>query len=128
MIFPSRHISVLIWKPGNNSSFDSLMETMRILAEDTSDPPNQRAAFNLLSRCVAVWAQPNPTPPAANGNSNHNHLNDMGIPGFERFIYERLVPTAFGVPSLPNLNLKDGQVTVVSHPQYLFELNLNESR
>ncbi|KAJ3865292.1 armadillo-type protein [Lentinula novae-zelandiae] len=114
--------------PRNNSSFDSLMETMRILAEDTSDPPNQRAAFNLLSRCVAVWAQPNPTPPAANGNSNHNPLNDMGIPGFERFIYERLVPTAFGVPSLANLNLKDGQVTVVLHEIANFLQTVSKTR
>ena len=30
-----------------------------------------------------------------------------------RYIYERLIPTAFGVPSLPNLSLRDGQVTVV---------------
>ncbi|KAJ4477161.1 armadillo-type protein [Lentinula aciculospora] len=101
--------------PRNNTSFDSLIETMRILAEDTSDPPNQRAAFNFLSRCVVVWTQPNPTSPTTNGNSNHNPLNDMGIPGFERYVYEQLVPTAFGVPSLPNLNLKDGQVTVVLH-------------
>ncbi|KAE9407804.1 KapM protein [Gymnopus androsaceus JB14] len=101
--------------PRNNASFDSLMETMRVLAEDVSDPPNQKAAFNFLTRCVPVWARPNPEPPAANGNSNHNPLNEMGLPGFERYIYERLVPTAFGVPSLPNLNLRDGQVTVVLH-------------
>ncbi|KIK63100.1 hypothetical protein GYMLUDRAFT_72336 [Collybiopsis luxurians FD-317 M1] len=101
--------------PRNNASFDSLMETMRILAEDATDPATQKAAFNFLSRCITVWAQPNPTPPATNGSSNHNPLNDMGLPGFERYIYERLIPTAFGVPSLPDLNLKDGQVTVVLH-------------
>ncbi|KAF9066649.1 armadillo-type protein [Rhodocollybia butyracea] len=99
----------------NNASFDSLMETMRVLAEDASDSPNQRAAFNFLSRCVVVWAQPNPAPPATNGNSNHNPLNDMGLPGFERYIYERLVPTAFAVPSLPNLNPRDGQTITVLH-------------
>lgn len=97
---------------GNNASFDSLMETMRVLAEDVSDPPNQKAAFNFLSRCVVIWAQPNP-PRGSNGNTNRNPLNDMRLPGFERYIYERLIPTAFGVPSLPDLNLKDGQVTVV---------------
>ncbi|KAF5377324.1 hypothetical protein D9757_008003 [Collybiopsis confluens] len=101
----------------NKSSFDSLMETMRILAQDATDPANQKAAFNFLSRCVTVWArQPNPNPPpATNGNGNHNPLNDMSIPGFERYIYEALIPTAFGVPSLPDLNPKDGQVTVVLH-------------
>ncbi|KAJ3766289.1 armadillo-type protein [Lentinula raphanica] len=101
--------------PRNNASFNSLMETMQVLAEDTSDPPNQKATFNLLSRCVSVWAQPNFVPPTSNGNSNHNTLNDVGIPGFERYVYERLLPIAFGIPSLPNLNLKDGQVTTVLH-------------
>ncbi|KAI3604817.1 hypothetical protein WG66_008673 [Moniliophthora roreri] len=103
--------------PRNNPSFDSLMETMRMLSEDVSDPPNQKAAFTFLARCVTAWAglnQPS-APPASNGNINHNPLNDVGLPGFERYIYERLVPTAFSVPSVPNLNLKDGQVTVVLH-------------
>ncbi|KAJ3999466.1 armadillo-type protein [Lentinula boryana] len=101
--------------PRNNASFDSLMETMQILAEDTSDPPNQRAMFSLLSKCILIWVQPNSALPAPNGNSNHNPLNDVGIPGFERYVYERLVPIAFGVPSLPDLNLKDGQVTMILH-------------
>ncbi|KAG7089605.1 pre-tRNA nuclear export protein [Marasmius oreades] len=100
--------------PRNNPSFDSLMETMRMLAEDTSDPPNQKAAFTFLSRCVTAWAQPQQAT-TPNGNSNHNPLNDMALPGFEGYIYERLVPSAFRVPSNPSLNLKDGQVTVVLH-------------
>ncbi|KAF9267725.1 ARM repeat-containing protein [Marasmius fiardii PR-910] len=99
----------------NNSSFDSLMETMRLLSEDTSDLPNQKAAFTFLTRCVTVWARPQQATPASNGNSNHNPLNDMALPGFERYIYESLIPTAFRVPSNPALNLKDGQVTVVLH-------------
>ncbi|KAJ8072513.1 pre-tRNA nuclear export protein [Marasmius tenuissimus] len=101
--------------PRNNSSFDALMETMRMLAEDTSDPPNQKAAFAFLSRCVTAWAQSEQPAPTSNGNSNHNSLNDMALPGYERYIYERLIPTAFQVPSVPSLNLKDGQVTVVLH-------------
>ncbi|KAL0575167.1 pre-tRNA nuclear export protein, partial [Marasmius crinis-equi] len=101
--------------PRNNSSFDSLMETMRILAEDTTDPPNEKAAFTFLSRCVTAWAQPTPPAPTSNGNTNHNPLNDMALPGYERYIYERFVPSAFRVPSTPSLNLKDGQVTVVLH-------------
>ncbi|KAK7050996.1 pre-tRNA nuclear export protein [Paramarasmius palmivorus] len=102
--------------PRNNPSFDSLMETMRILSEDVSDPPNQKAAFTFLSRCVSAWAgTQQPAQPTPNGNSNHNPLNDVGIPGFERYVYERLVPAAFSVPAVPNLNLKDGQVTVVLH-------------
>ncbi|THV03246.1 ARM repeat-containing protein [Dendrothele bispora CBS 962.96] len=101
--------------PRNNGSFDALIEGMRVLAEDVSDPGNQKAAFTFLTRCVIAWAQLAPPPVPATNGSNHNPLNDMGLPGFEQYIYERLVPTAFRVPSTPDLNLKDGQVTVVLH-------------
>jgi hypothetical protein len=74
---------------------------MQQLVEDVQDPGSQKVAVVFLSRCVVFWGQPDLP-------ANQN------LPGFERFIYERLVPTAFHVPSLPNFNLKDGQVTVVS--------------
>jgi len=37
-----------------------------------------------------------------------------GLPGFDRFICERIIPAAFRVPCSPDFNLKDGQVIVVS--------------
>jgi len=86
---------------------------MRALAEDVSDPGNEKAAFTFLTRCVTAWAQSTLPPPPTTNGSNRNPLNDVGLPGFERYIYERLIPTAFRVPSTPDLNLKDGQVTVV---------------
>ncbi len=75
------------------------------IAEDVSDPASEKAAFTFLGRCVTTWA----TPPTAVNGVTHNPL-----PGFERFIYERIVPAAFRVPAAPDLNVKDGQVTVVS--------------
>ena len=81
---------------------------MQRLAEDVSDPPSQKVAITFLSRCVTIWGQPIPDSSATNGQQHSE-----GLPGFERFIYERLIPTAFRVPSLPNFNLKDGQMTVV---------------
>jgi exportin-T len=75
---------------------------MSSLAEDISDPSGQKSAFAFLSRCVQVWCQP-----AADGQVA------QGLPGFERFIYERLVPTAFVVLSSPQFNIKDGQMMVV---------------
>ena len=74
---------------------------MQRLVEDLQDPGSQKVAVMFLSRCVVFWGQPDL--PA-----------NQSLPGFELFIYKRLVPTAFRVPSLPNFNLKDGQVTVVS--------------
>ena len=75
---------------------------MSSLAEDISDPSGQKSAFAFLSRCVQVWCQP-----PADGQSAR------GLPGFERFVYERLVPTAFIVLSSPQFNIKDGQMMVV---------------
>lgn len=82
---------------------------MQRLAEDVSDPTSEKAAFAFLGRCVSVWGQPIPS---SNGNTQSEPTE--GIPGFERFLYERVVPTAFRVPSLPEFNLKDGQMMVVS--------------
>ena len=73
------------------------------IAEDPSDPSSEKAAFSFLGRCITVWAEPAKTP------GEHQVL-----PGFERFVYERVVPTAFAVLSLPQFNIKDGQIVVVS--------------
>lgn len=74
------------------------------LAEDTSDPSSQKAAFAFLNKCVTCWGKP----------IVENAPDQEGLPGFDRFIYERIVPLAFRVPSSQNFNLKDGQVVVVS--------------
>lgn len=81
---------------------------MQQLAEDVSDPASEKAALTFLSRCVTVWGQ------SAENVAAGNEEGIESLPGFDRFIYERLVPTAFRVPSMPNFNFKDGQMAVVS--------------
>jgi exportin-T len=99
---------------GNKAVFEPLLESMEHLAEDTSDAQSEKAAFIFLRHCVNVWGQPlEGTPSTSKGPAE---APSQGLPGFERFIYERLVPTAFRVPSSPQFNLKDGQVLVVSPP------------
>ncbi|KAH6913077.1 KapM protein [Coprinopsis sp. MPI-PUGE-AT-0042] len=93
----------------NSTSFEALLGTMLQLVEDVSDPASQKAALAFFGRCVQVWGQPAGTQ-AQNGSEA-----GASLPGFERFIYERLVPTAFGVMALPNFNPKDGQMMVVVH-------------
>lgn len=109
-IFISERVYIVLFYPyfplkknfwiGNSASFESLIETMQQLIEDVSDPGSQKVAVIFLSRCVTAWGR----------ESNENE----SLPGFDRFIYERLVPTAFRVPSLPGFNPKDGQMMVVS--------------
>ena len=91
---------------GNSRGFEAFIESMQRLAEDVSDPPSQKAAFTFLNRCISTWGQ-QPVPKDVQTESN-------SLPGFDRFIYERLVPTAFRVLSLPEFNPKDGQMMVVS--------------
>lgn len=102
------HITVVLLDPlpshglvGNKGQIEGLLEMMERLVIDLTDPPGQRSALQFLARCVNVWAVP-----SSNGNP-------QPLPGFERFIYERLIPATFRVLSLPEFNTKDGQVMLV---------------
>lgn len=92
------------------------------LSEDVSDPAAQRLAFSFLGRCVTVWGQVS----VVNGNAGHDV---QSLPGFESFIYDRIVPLAISVPSHPSFNIKDGQMLTVRHGTYctsLFERIIND--
>lgn len=82
----------------NKDAFEALLTSMEQVAEDISDPASQKAAFTFLGRCISIWGSPTD-----------------GLPGFERFIFERLIPSAFKVPASPQFNVKDGQMLVVLH-------------
>ncbi len=79
------------------------------LAGDGSDTQSQKASFSFLSKSVSVWGQP-----PSDATNGEIVPGSQGVPGFERFVYDNVVPTAFAVLSLPDLNIKDGQVIVVS--------------
>ena len=86
---------------GNKGQLEGLLEMMERVVVDLTDPPGQRSALQFLARCVNAWAVPSPDGAP------------QALPGFERFIYERLVPATFRVLSLPEFNTKDGQVMMV---------------
>lgn len=87
----------------NKNSLEPLLENMCRLAQDMSDPPSQKATFAFFGRAVQVWCRPEPR----RGDVQ------QGLAGFERFVYERLIPTAFAVLSSPQFNIKDGQMVTV---------------
>jgi exportin-T len=95
-------------RSGNKDSFERLLQSMLQLAGDTSDTQSQRASFAFLSKSVNIWGQP-----LSDATNGEVVPGPPGVPGFERFVYEGIVPTAFAVLSLPDLNVKDGQVIVV---------------
>ncbi|KAJ7756382.1 armadillo-type protein [Mycena maculata] len=94
----------------NRGGFDSLMETMLRIAGDISDPLSEKAALLFLNRSITIWGQP-----LSSANGNGRVPGETGLPGFERYIYERIVTTVFSVPSLPRFNLKDPGLTPVLH-------------
>lgn len=96
---------------GNKGRLEQLLSSMQSFAEDIGDPSSQKAAFTFLGRSVMVWAQP---------ETNGTTQGQETLPGFERFVYERLVPIAFSIPSLPSFNIKDGQMLVVSAFTHMF--------
>ena len=100
--------------PENKTQFVPLLENVIGFAEDVSEPSAQRLAFTFLGRCVSIWGQANPE--LVNGEA------PQSLPGFDTFIYERLVPLAFSVPSNPSFNIKDGQMLVVSPTRIFAEV------
>jgi exportin-T len=84
---------------------------MEQLSEDLADPASAKAAFAFLGRGVAVWGQ---VPLQAASSTEGAARPSGGLPGFERFIYDQLIPSAFKVVSLPEFNIKDGQMLTVS--------------
>ena len=85
---------------GNKGQIESLLEMMERLVVDLTDPAGQRSTLQFLARCVNAWAVTSPD-------------GDQPLPGFERFVYERLIPATFRVLSLPEFNTKDGQIMLV---------------
>ncbi|KAG6820945.1 hypothetical protein H0H93_009181 [Arthromyces matolae] len=87
----------------NSSAFESLLDSLRQQAEDISDPSSQKIALTFFNKSVNTWGRPT------------SDSVQEGLPGFDRFIYERLIPTIFRIPSAPEFNTKDGQMMVVLH-------------
>lgn len=106
-IIHCRHKVSLKVSAGNKGGFENILTIAVQIAQDFSDNNGQKLAFSLLSRTITVWGQPGPR---SNGTLNEDSTQ---IPGFDRFVYEQLVPVTFQVPSSPQFNVKDGQMMVV---------------
>lgn len=103
---------------GNKTRLEAILGYVLQVAEDLSDPASQRLAFAFLTKCADVWAREAKLDNLpVNGHAPPPETRDRvaRLPGFEQFIYDRIVPAAFRVPSSPNFNIKDGQMLVVCH-------------
>ncbi|KAI0033548.1 ARM repeat-containing protein [Vararia minispora EC-137] len=93
----------------NKDQFEQVLQSMLRIAEDYSDPQSQKIAFTFLSKSVPVWSSLPDTTATPNGDM----APSQGLPGYERFIYDNVVPLVFRVLASPEFNIKDGQVLVI---------------
>lgn len=130
-------LSRLLTSAGNKSEFENVLSSLVTMALDASDPVSSKLAFAFLAKSIIVWgtspeaaaapsvfaesAQITSGKPGANAIAN-GHANGavaaQALPGFENFVYERLLPMCFEVPGKPEFKPKDGLYQLVS---FIFE-------
>ncbi|KAG8733054.1 pre-tRNA nuclear export protein [Ceratobasidium sp. 423] len=88
----------------NKEQLPNLVQSIASIAEDLSDPASARLALTFLARSTVAFAQAADAPGASAPSAQLD-----AVPGYQTFIYERLVPLAFGIPASPSFNIKDGQ-------------------
>jgi len=108
---------VVFVSPRNKPLVEPLCQFVITVAGDSSDPPSQRVAWTLLARFTThfgrtaeVQAEIAAKELAENRVSGEEIHT---IPGFEMFIYDRLIPLSFELPNRPAFNLKDAQTLQV---------------
>ncbi|KAJ3023991.1 pre-tRNA nuclear export protein [Thoreauomyces humboldtii] len=138
-IFNSDMESILVSEV-NMGRFTTVLQSVLHFVKDGSDPTSQKIAFNVLSKCVVSWgAGPKALPPkdpiSVNGKMNKSgsassittpstfnankakSLSTMApktsLPGFDRFIYESILPVLFEVPLASSFDPKDGMSYLV---------------
>jgi len=91
----------------NKSNLEQLLEMVMLVAQDMTDPQSEKFAFQFLAKAASAWARLS--------NGTNGTVPADSIPGFERFLYDHVLPLAFKVPSLPEFNIKDGQMVTVCY-------------
>ncbi|CAE6431846.1 unnamed protein product [Rhizoctonia solani] len=88
----------------NKEQLPTIVQNIASIAEDLTDPGSSRLALTFLAKSTVAFAQA-PSAPGASAPS----VKLDAVPGYQTFVYERLVPIAFGIPASPSFNIKDGQ-------------------
>jgi exportin-T len=87
------------------------------VAGDSSDPPSQRVAWTLLARLTTHFGRTETQADLAAkeraGSGKPVDDANHSIPGYEMFVYDRLIPLVFELPNRPGFNLKDAQTLQV---------------
>ncbi|CDZ96539.1 Nuclear mRNA export factor receptor LOS1/Exportin-t (importin beta superfamily) [Phaffia rhodozyma] len=113
-------LDAVFLSPTNKPELENILNNVIGFASEFGDPVLQKLAFGILSRVTIAWAT---NPSAARvtlagtqgvGSNVAGPLpTTQVIPGFEGYIYDRLIPLCFEVPSNPAFRIKDGQAQLV---------------
>ncbi|WWC92796.1 uncharacterized protein L201_007755 [Kwoniella dendrophila CBS 6074] len=120
----------------NKPEFENVLTTLLGLTQDCSDPGSQRFAFGFFARSVIAWgtspeaaAQPSVfadsalsamSKAVANGSAAATNQHSIAkedrakqaLPGYENFIYQRLLPACFEVPARKEFNIRGSTLTL----------------
>ncbi|ODO00845.1 exportin-T [Cryptococcus wingfieldii CBS 7118] len=119
----------------NKPEFESVLTALYNLVQDYADGTAQRLALGFFSRSVIAWgtsaeaaakpsvfaetAQPTQSKMVSNGTAQPStHAISLEqrakqcLPGYENFIYQRLLPACFEVPANSEFNIRGGQLIV----------------
>lgn len=117
----------------NKPEFENVLTTLFNLTQDYSDGASQRLAFGFFSRSVIAWgtspeAAARPSVFAESAMATQSKMVSGGtaqpnphaitqeqrakqcLPGYENFIYQRLLPATFEVPANSQFNIRGGQL------------------
>jgi exportin-T len=117
----------------NKPEFENVLSALLDLAQNSRDPASQRLAWSFFAKSAVAWgtstaAATEPTVFADSAKSEYSQKVASGLapatnqhevtkaqraeqalPGYETFIYQRLIPAAFEVPLHPEFPIKVGQ-------------------
>ncbi|KAK8849681.1 hypothetical protein IAR55_005016 [Kwoniella newhampshirensis] len=120
----------------NKPEFENVLTTLLNLTQDYSDAGSQRLAFGFFARSVIAWgtspgaaalpsvfaesAMSAQSKAVANGTAQPSNQHSIAkedrakqaLPGYENFIYQRLLPACFEVPSRREFNFRGGQMVM----------------
>ncbi|ORY34741.1 armadillo-type protein [Naematelia encephala] len=116
----------------NKSEFENVLSALLNVANDCSDTNSQRVAFSFFAKSVIAWgtspeaaaapsvfaesAMSTLSKAVANGKASATNQHTIpreqrakqALPGYENFIYQRLVPACFEVPGSSKFNTRAG--------------------
>ncbi len=123
----------------NKPEFENVLSALLNIANDCSESESQRFAFGFLAKSVIAWgtspeaaAKPSVFVDSANSERSKAVANgtalptnqhavpktdraSQAMPGYENFIYQRLMPACFEVPANQKFNMRSGQSVSEGH-------------